>query len=78
MSASTPLFEATIEPDEDFPSGNIGSSGRARAEPVVLTPVPAKANNTSRNAMQGGGGDAEMGIVSCLLDADFANLDLRS
>jgi hypothetical protein len=71
MSTSTPLFEATIEPDEDpFPSGNIGSTGRPRADPVVLTPGPATNgtnNNNSSNAassVQGGNpNDAEMGIV---------------
>jgi hypothetical protein len=68
MSASTPLFQATIEPDEDpsgFPSGNIGSNGRPRAEPVVLTPVPD--NNGSNGNLNGRGegyGDAETGIVS--------------
>jgi len=63
MSASTPLFEATIEPDEDFPSGNIGSNGRARAEPVVLTPGPANTNNVGSNNNSQGSSDAEMGIV---------------
>ena len=66
MSASTPLFEATIEPDEDpFPSGNIGSTGRPRAEPVILTPGPANGNeNNAVTSVQGGNAsDAEMGIV---------------
>lgn len=70
MSASTPLFEATIEPDEDpFPSGNIGSTGRPRSDPVVLTPGPANSinNNNAVSGIQGGNpNDAEMGIVSDL------------
>jgi hypothetical protein len=75
MSASTPLFEATIEPDEDpFPSGNIGSTGRPRADPVVLTPGPANSsnNNNAASSIQGGNpNDAEMGIVSDLALISF-------
>lgn len=82
MSASTPLFQATIEPDEDpanaFPSGNIGSSGgggrsNGSAPPVVLTPGAAPSHGS------GGGngassGDAELGLVSltrCLKGTSF-------
>jgi hypothetical protein len=75
MSASTPLFEATIEPDEDpFPSGNIGSTGRPRADPVVLTPGSANSsnNNNAASSIQGGNpNDAEMGIVSDLAMISF-------
>lgn len=69
MSASTPLFDATIEPDEDpFPTGNIGSTGRPRAEPVVLTPGPATNNNNATSVQGGNANDAEMGIVSLFSD----------
>jgi hypothetical protein len=70
MSASQPLFDATIEPDEDptnsssqFPSGNIGSSGGARGQtqPVVLTPGPPAGGPSS---IEGNSGNAESGIVS--------------
>lgn len=69
MAASQPLFDATIEPDEDpvrntssnqFPAGNIGSSGASRSQnqPVTLTPGPAPTGISSTS------GNAEMGIVS--------------
>lgn len=69
MAASQPLFDATIEPDEDpvrntsstqFPAGNIGSSGSSRSQnqPVTLTPGPAATGIASTS------GNAEMGIVS--------------
>ncbi|GHJ88624.1 hypothetical protein NliqN6_5026 [Naganishia liquefaciens] len=75
MSASQPLFDATIEPDEDpivnststqFPAGNIGSSGSSRGQgrPVVLTPGPAPANRASGIASNTN--NAEMGISGIL------------
>jgi hypothetical protein len=81
MSASQPLFDATIEPDEDpivnststqFPAGNIGSSGSSRGQgrPVVLTPGPAPANHASGIASNTN--NAEMGIVSCSLSGRIA------
>ncbi|KAJ9111732.1 hypothetical protein QFC19_001093 [Naganishia cerealis] len=71
MSASQPLFDATIEPDEDpvrnnastqFPAGNIGSSGapRPQNQPVTLTPGSAATGIASTS------GNAEMGISGIL------------
>ncbi|KAI5453281.1 Golgi apparatus membrane protein tvp23 [Naganishia albida] len=72
MSASQPLFDATIEPDEDpntsssqFPSGNIGSTGGAssQSQPVVLTPGPSSERPTG---IGGNSGNAESGISGIL------------
>ncbi|KAJ9121768.1 hypothetical protein QFC22_002390 [Naganishia vaughanmartiniae] len=71
MAASQPLFDATIEPDDDpvrntsssqFPAGNIGTSGasRSQAQPVTLTPGPAPTGIASTS------GNAEMGISGIL------------